>query len=132
MIIKIPISAGELIDKITILEIKSELIDDDKKLEMINKELGLLGREFDRIKNDFPNLTKKINSLMEDLRRINRKLWNVEDKLRSMESHKEFESEFIEAARKVYKLNDKRAKVKAKINKLFGSTISEIKSYTKY
>ena len=132
MIIKIPISAGELIDKITILEIKADMIDDEHKLGIIKKELSLLRKEFDRIEHDFPNLTKKINSFMEDLYSINRKLWNVENKLRSMESHREFESEFIEAARKVYKLNDKRAKVKAKINKLFGSPISEIKSYTKY
>ena len=132
MIIKIPISAGELIDKITILEIKTEFIDDSAKLSIINKELGLLKKEFDRVIREFPNLVKKINSAMKDLQNVNRKLWNVENKLRSMESHREFESEFIEAARKVYILNDKRGKIKNKINKVFGSTISEIKSYTKY
>jgi predicted nucleic acid-binding Zn-ribbon protein len=128
----VPISFGELVDKITILELKAELIDDAQKLGIINKELTLLRKEFNRVNHDFPNHSGKINSLMDDLFKINRKLWDVENKLRSMESHREFESEFIEAARKVYKLNDKRAKAKIKINKLFGSTISEVKSYTKY
>ena len=132
MIIKIPISAGELVDKITILEIKKELITDTAKLGIINNELKLLSKEYDRVNRDFPKLVKKINSAKKDLLNVNRKLWDVENKLRSMESHREFESEFIEAARKVYILNDKRAKIKAKINKLFGSSISDVKSYTKY
>ena len=132
MIVKVPVSFGELLDKITILELKAELIDDALKIGLIEKELRLLKKEFDRVMHEFPNHTKKINSLMGDLYKINRKLWNVENNLRSMESHREFESEFIEAARKVYKLNDKRAKAKTKINKLFGSAIGEVKSYIKY
>ncbi len=132
MIVKVPVSFGELVDKITILELKAELIDDSMKLDIIDKELKMLRKEFNRVLSEFPNHVKKINSLMGDLYKINRKLWDVENNLRSMESHREFESEFIEAARKVYKLNDKRAKAKTKINKLFGSAIGEVKSYTKY
>jgi hypothetical protein len=132
VIVKVPVSFGELADKITILELKAELIDDAPKLVIIRKELSLLRKEFERVMSQFPNQAKKINAMMEELYKTNRKLWDVENKLRSMESHRDFESEFIEAARKVYKLNDKRAKVKIKINKLFGSTINEVKSYTKY
>ena len=130
--IKIQISAGELIDKITILELKTEYIKDKAKLGSINKELKLLKREFDYLLYDFPRLKRKLNSLKSELRKINNKLWDTENKLRVFESHKEFKEEFIEAARKVYIYNDKRSKIKSKINELLGSKLSEVKDYTKY
>lgn len=132
MIIKIPISPGELIDKITILEIKTEFIKDNAKLEVINNELYQLNKEFEKILDDFPKLEKKINALKKDLYIINHKLWYTENKLRFFESKKDFQSKFIEEARMVYKHNDKRAKLKNNVNKLLGSKISEIKSYSKY
>ncbi|MCG6958960.1 DUF6165 family protein [bacterium BMS3Abin03] len=130
--IKIPISAGELIDKITILEIKTEYIEDKGKLGIINKELKLLNRELDNVFYDFPKLKRKLNSFKKELRKINEKLWDTENKLRVFESYKEFKDDFIEAARMVYISNDKRSKIKNKINELLGSGISEVKDYSKY
>jgi len=132
MIIKIPISAGELIDKITILEIKTEFITDDIKLDVINNELDMLNNEYIKIQDDFPKLVKKINTFKKKLYEVNRNLWNTENKLRQFESKNKFQEEFIEAARMVYKFNDKRAKLKKEVNKLLGSKISEVKSYSKY
>jgi len=132
MIIKIPISPGELIDKITILQIKTEFITDGVKLNVINDELSHLNSEFDKIKDDFPKLLKKINTFKKELYKVNRNLWDTENKLRLFESKKEFLDEFIEAARMVYKYNDKRAKLKNEVNELLGSKISEVKSYSKY
>jgi len=130
--IKIPISAGELIDKLTILELKTEHIKDKDKLVIINKELKLLNREYDYLLYDFPKLKRKLNSLKTELYKINNKLWDTENKLRVFESHKEFKEEFIEAAREVYICNDNRSKIKNKINELLGSKISEVKDYSKY
>lgn len=132
MVIKIPISPGELIDKITILEIKTEFITDEAKLEVINSELEHLNLEFEKIHYDYRNLSKKINSFKKELYNINKKLWDTENKLRLHESKKEFHDDFIESARMVYKHNDKRAKLKREVNELLGSKISEIKSYLKY
>jgi predicted nucleic acid-binding Zn-ribbon protein len=130
--IKIQISAGELIDKITILELKTEYIKDKDKLGIINKELKLLNRELDYLYYDFPKLKRKLKSHKSELYKINNKLWETENKLRVFESYKDFKDDFIEAARKVYIYNDKRSKIKNKINELLGSKLNEVKDYTKY
>jgi predicted nucleic acid-binding Zn-ribbon protein len=132
MVIKIPISAGELIDKITILEIKTEFISDKIKINVIINELDQLIKVYKKIQDDFPKLVKKINTFKKKLYGVNRNLWDTENKLRQFESKNKFQEEFIEAARMVYKFNDKRAKLKKEVNKLLGSKISEVKSYSKY
>ena len=125
MKVSIPVSVGELADKITILEIKSKKIKDRDSLYEINKELTLLMSIFTK-KNININ---KIKSELDKLRKINKKLWIIEDKKRNHEKIKKFDSKFIELARNVYKLNDQRAMVKLNINKITKSNIIEIKSY---
>jgi len=122
------ISVGELLDKISILEIKQANIKDQSKLEIINKEHASLKDALD--KN--VKITDEINSLYEKLKNINTKLWGIEDSKRDCERRKDFGEEFIQLARSVYIENDTRAKIKNEINKLSGSNISEIKSYDKY
>tara|TARA_B100001057_G_scaffold434641_1_gene464416 strand:- start:23 stop:418 length:396 start_codon:yes stop_codon:yes gene_type:complete len=119
------ISAGELIDKITILEIKKIKIIDSKKLAEVNKELISLN---DTLKRFIPDLTK-VSNLKEDLKKINLKLWDIEDGKRSAEKSKKFDENFIELARNVYKFNDERAAIKLAINNSLGSNIKEVKSY---
>ena len=122
------ISIGELIDKITILKIKKLNINDESKLIHVVKELKtLLGIHKSKINN-----TKEIKLLENNLMNVNKKLWIVEDKLRILENKKLFNKNFIILARSVYKLNDKRADVKNKINLLTSSSIVEVKSYVKY
>ena len=128
MKISVPISVGELFDKISILEIKKIKIKDKTKLQDINFELNALKQILTKKrlhkKNNKEQYTKLFN--------INKKLWNIEDKKRSYEKSKKFDKAFIELARKVYLLNDKRAKIKNKINHISGSMIREVKSYEKY
>ena len=119
------ISAGELIDKITILEIKKEKINDDQKLIDINKELISLNST---MKEFIPDLNKVLN-LKNDLKNINLKLWDIEDSKRNAEKNKKFDEEFIQLARNVYKFNDERAKIKLSINIILESNIKEVKSY---
>jgi hypothetical protein len=119
------ISAGELVDKITILEIKKEKISNNEKLLEINKELNAL---LDTLKKSNINIDS-IKPLWAELKNINLSLWNIEDGKREAEKKKEFGENFIELARKVYKINDQRADVKSKINKSLGSNIREVKSY---
>ena len=119
------ISAGELIDKITILEIKKEKITNEEKIENINKELFSLQES---LKKYIPN-NNKILSLKNELKKINLKLWEIEDGKRAAEKNKKFDEEFIELARNVYKFNDERAKIKLSINNALGSNIKEVKSY---
>ena len=119
------ISAGELLDKITILEIKKEKIINEEKLENIKKELASLN---ETMKKSIPDQSK-IQYLKKDLKKINLKLWDIEDGKRSAEKNKEFGKEFIELARNVYKFNDERAKIKLAINNALGSNIKEVKSY---
>ena len=119
------ISAGELIDKMTILEIKKAKINDIKKLKDIEKELSSLRITF---KNFIPN-SSKIRPLINNLKLINLKLWNIENKKRLAEKNKQFDEKFIELARNVYKNNDERAKIKLKINNILGSNIKEVKSH---
>ena len=119
------ISAGELFDKITILEIKKEKISNKEKLVDVEKELNSLNDTVERSIPDQSNISKHIN----DLKEINLKLWDIEDGKRAAEKEKKFDDKFIELARNVYKLNDERAKIKLSINKALGSNIKEVKSY---
>ena len=122
------ISAGELFDKITILEIKKTKISDKEKLIDINRELSSLNETVKKFIPDQSGISKYIN----DLKDINLKLWDIEDGKRAAEKDKEFGEKFINLARNVYKLNDERAKIKRMINKSFGSELIEEKSYTQY
>lgn len=124
--IEIPVSIGEVIDKITILEIKKEKIQDDVKLKNINNELDILRSKINSIK-----ITEEIFYLTDQLKTINYLLWEVEDRLRIFEEKNTFDNEFISDARLVYKLNDQRFFLKKKINILTQSSIVEEKSYCK-
>ena len=119
------ISAGELIDKITILEIKKEKISNKEKLIEVNKELISLNETLKKSINN----ESKISSFKNDLKNINLKLWDIEDGKRSAEKNNKFDEKFIELARSVYKFNDERAKIKLAINDALGSNIKEVKSY---
>ena len=119
------ISAGELIDKITILEIKKEKISNKEKLVEVNKELISLNETLKNSIND----ESKILSFKNDLKNINLKLWDIENGKRLAEKNSQFDEKFIELARSVYKFNDKRAKIKLAINNALGSNIKEVKSY---
>ena len=119
------ISAGELIDKITILEIKKEKIINKEKLIEVNKELLSLNETLKKSITD----DSKILTFKNDLKNINLKLWDIEDGKRSAEKNSQFDEKFIELARSVYKFNDKRAKIKLAINNALGSNIKEVKSY---
>ncbi len=119
------ISAGELIDKITILEIKKEKISNKEKLVEVLKELGSLNETLKKTIND----ESKILNFKNDLKSINLKLWDIEDGKRSAEKNNKFDKKFIELSRSVYKFNDERAKIKLAINNALGSNIKEVKSY---
>lgn len=122
------ISVGELLDKISILEIKQKNLKDNEKIKIVNKELESLNMT---LKKDV-TMTDEIQSLYQDLKKINSMLWDIEDGKRDCERNKDFGDKFIELARSVYIENDNRAKIKNKINQLSGSNISEVKSYDKY
>ena len=119
------ISAGELIDKITILEIKLDKISDKVKINDVSKELHSLQ---ETMQKHFPDQTE-ISNYMKSLKEINLKLWDIEDAKRLAEKNSDFGEKFIKLAREVYKFNDERAKVKLLINENFGSNIKEVKSY---
>ena len=119
------ISAGELIDKITILEIKKVKIKNKDKLTEIEKELLSLN---ETMKQFIPD-NSKISKFKDDLKNINLKLWDIEDGKRSAEKNNDFGEKFIELARNVYKFNDERAKIKLAINNALGSNVKEVKSY---
>ena len=119
------ISAGELIDKITILEIKKEKISNKEKLVEVNKELISLNETLKKSVND----ETKILNFKKDLKNINLKLWDIEDGKRYAEKNNKFDEKFIQLARNVYKFNDERAKIKLAINNALGSNIKEVKSY---
>ena len=122
------ISAGELLDKISILEIKLEKIEDKNNREEIKKEYKILKE----IQNSSIKFDDKIKELFNSIKVINIKLWNVEDELRVCEKNKDFGKNFIELAREVYFNNDKRSKIKSEINKILGSNIREVKQYVNY
>ena len=119
------ISAGELIDKITILEIKKIKINNTKKLEEVNKELTSLNYTFKKSIPDEP----KIKSLIDKLKSINLRLWDIENGKRLAEKNNNFDEKFIELSRSVYKNNDERSKIKLEINNILGSNIKEVKSH---
>ena len=119
------ISAGELFDKITILEIKKAKISNKEKLNDIERELSSLNETVKKFVPDQSNISKYID----DLKNINLRLWDIEDGKRAAEKNKDFGGKFIELARNVYKFNDERAKIKLIINKTLGSNIKEVKSY---
>ena len=125
--INVPISPGELLDKITILEIKSENIDNEEKLANVKIELKLLSQIWDSTSPD-----SDLDTLKQELKDNNKALWDIEDKIRIKESNKEFDHVFVELARSVYIQNDKRANTKKKINLKLGSEIVEEKSYADY
>ena len=127
-LILIPVSVGELYDKITILSIKYEKITDLTKRTIIEKEIMYLQDAMMRI-DRFPLSETR---LAEKLRIINVELWDIEDKLRRKERNRQFDREFIELARNVYKKNDERSKVKNEINSIFNSELIDIKNYEKY
>lgn len=128
MKISVPISVGELFDKISILEIKKIKIKDKTKLQDIKFELNALKQILTKKRLHKKNNKEQYIKLLN----INKRLWNIEDKKRSYEKSKKFDKAFIELARKVYLLNDRRAKIKNKINHISGSMIREVKSYEKY
>ena len=119
------ISAGELLDKITILEIKKEKIKDIQKLKDIEKELSSLTTTSE---DQIPDKSK-IEGLIQSLKKINLKLWDIEENKRKAEKNKKFDEAFIKLSRDVYKSNDERAKIKLKINEILGSNIKEVKSH---
>ena len=126
--ILVEVSAGELLDKISILEIKQEKIKDPEKLKFINEEHSILKDQLNNsIKSD-----QKLTELFESLKKINAKLWIIEDDKRQCEKDKDFTDTFIELSRDVHFLNDDRAKIKLEINVHTGSKIKEIKEYTSY
>ena len=126
--ILIEVSVGELLDKISILEIKQEKIKDSEKLQYINNEYNVLRDQFSKnVKSD-----DKINKLFDSLKEINSKLWVIEDEKRMCEKKSDFGKSFIKLSRDIHFLNDDRAKIKLEINNYTGSKIKEIKEYTKY
>ena len=124
----VEVSIGELLDKISILEIKQEKIKDPEKLRFISNEHSILKDQLDNnVKSD-----DKLNKLFQSLKEINAKLWIIEDNKRLCEKEKKFDEKFIKLSRDVHFLNDDRAKIKLEINDYTGSTIKEIKEYTSY
>ena len=128
MRIEIPVSFGELVDKLTILEIKKSKITNNEKLKNIQVEFELLNKKYQTILND----TKELQVFYDALLKVNNKLWEIEDKIRILENNKEFNKEFIDLARSVYKSNDERFAIKNEINKTFDSEIQEQKEYENY
>ena len=126
--ILVEVSVGELLDKISILEIKKEKIKDSEKLKFINYEHSILKGQLEQnVKSD-----DKLNNLFQSLKEINAKLWVIEDDKRMCEKNSDFAENFIKLSREVHFINDDRAKIKLKINNLTGSKIKEIKEYTSY
>jgi len=124
----VEVSIGELLDKISILEIKQEKIKDIEKLRFISNEHSILKEQLEKnVKSD-----EKLKKLFQDLKEINSKLWIIEDDKRECEKNKDFSEKFIKLSRDVHFLNDDRAKIKLEINNHTGSIIKEIKEYTSY
>jgi len=122
------ISAGELLDKISILEIKLEKIKNKVNQEKINKEYKILKE----VQNSSIEMTEKLKTLVKKIKEVNQNLWDIEDKLSFCEKNKDFGKNFIELARGVYFNNDKRSKIKSEINKILMSNIKEVKEYVQY
>jgi hypothetical protein len=128
MLVQVPVSWGEMLDKITILEIKSEQIKDAGKLMNIRREL----EELCRTRDELIVMPDEVKAMVAELKHINQKLWVVEDDLRDCERKKDFGARFVELARAVYYTNDERAAVKREINDALGSALVEEKSYAAY
>ena len=128
MTINVELSYGEMLDKITILQIKSERISDAAKVANVNKELGLLNNLWQADEKSSVDISNEFTVLKE----INEKIWDIEDDIRDKERAKEFDEKFIELARSVYFSNDKRAEIKREINMKLGSELTEEKSYSDY
>ena len=128
MNITVDVSPGEFLDKLTILQIKSERIRDAAKLANVRKELDLLTQTWARS----PFAKKDIREPLERLKATNERLWNIEDNIRNKEAAGKFDNEFVELARSVYISNDERAAIKRELNLLLGSELIEEKSYTDY
>jgi len=128
MTIKVELAYGELLDKMTILQIKSERITDKSKLTNVNKELELLNNLWKSDEKSSVDISNEFTALKE----INEKIWDIEDGIRDKERVKEFDEKFIELARSVYFSNDKRAEIKRAINLKLGSELLEEKSYSDY
>lgn len=126
--IEVEVSVGELLDKISILEIKRERITDQLKLINVEKELDALMR----VKNDRVNFSHETERIYQELKRVNESLWVIEDEIRACEKAKQFDDEFIRLARSVYKENDRRCYLKRELNESLGSRLMEEKSYTEY
>ena len=122
------ISAGELLDKLSILEIKLNKIKNPSFLQEVKKEYDILNKT----KNNNINSSDKIDILYKNLKEINEKLWKIENEKRLCEKNSDFNDKFIQLARNVYIENDKRSKIKLEINKVLGSNIKEVKQYTEY
>ncbi len=122
------ISAGELLDKLSILEIKLNKIKDPSFLQEVKKEYGILNKT----KNDNISPSDEIDILYKNLKEINEKLWKIENEKRLCEKNSDFNDKFVQLARNVYIENDKRSKIKLEINKVLGSNIKEVKQYTEY
>lgn len=130
--ILVPVSAGELIDKITILNIKQEHIADAAKLANIRHELAELEKVRSALKDGAGAAYGEIPTLEEELKSVNLKLWNAEDEIRDLERNGDFGGAFVAVARSIYRLNDSRASAKRKINLALGSAIVEEKGYAQY
>ncbi len=128
MSLKVDVSFGEYLDKLTILEIKSERIQDQDKLVNINAELNVLRDTW----KQHPKSNVDLESELQQLKAINERLWEIEDDIRDKERNKTFDQGFIELARKVYFSNDERARIKRLINEKLGSNLVEEKSYADY
>ena len=128
MSIQIDISVGELLDKITILQIKAERLADVNKLENIKKELCVLQGQWE----SSPYISNNLDENTGALKKVNERLWDIEDQIRVKESQQQFDEEFVKLARSVYFINDERAEIKREINNKTGSNLVEEKSYSDY
>lgn len=128
MALKVEVSVGEFLDKITILEIKSERIQDPEKLQNVRKELALLADTWAAS----PLSQTDISQNLTDLKEVNESLWDIEDQIRRKEAEKAFDDEFVRLARSVYQANDRRAAIKRELNRVLGSDLVEEKSYPDY
>ena len=128
MALMVSVSAGELLDKLTILEIKSERIKDEEKLRNVHKELDILRKTW----VESPLSRFDVSTVVDNLKRVNESLWDIEDLVRLKEAAQTFDDEFVRLARSVYQINDQRAAIKRELNRLLGSELMEEKSYPDY
>ena len=128
----IPVSPGELVDKITILEIKKKNIKAAAKLKLIKTELSHLTKILNEMISNSKRIKPAVLTEKKKLSTVNKKLWDIENRIRAKEAKQSFDKGFIELARLVYITNDKRSEIKNRINILFGSAIKEVKQYSKY